>query len=156
MIASASGMFKPQQVFVETTNGPEATEHVAAQLASSLGQGHVVLLQGPLGAGKTAFVRGLCRGLGFSEPWEVDSPTYTIVNHYPVGAGVDHLDLYRFSDPYELEEIGFDEMLASPSIVVIEWPERLADIPETTGLWLVQFEILGEQDRRITVQRMEA
>ena len=162
--ASVSPMSDPLPI--ETTNpvlhriarcaSTDETEAFAADLAPHLAEGHVVLLQGQLGAGKTAFVRGLCRGLGMSDPWEVDSPTYTVVNHYKAGPGVDHLDLYRFSGAEELEEIGFDEIIASPSIVLIEWPERLADIPHSTMLWHVHLEIVEASVRRIRVRQLGA
>ncbi|MDJ0836011.1 MAG: tRNA (adenosine(37)-N6)-threonylcarbamoyltransferase complex ATPase subunit type 1 TsaE [Acidobacteriota bacterium] len=137
--------------FTGTTHSEAGTVALASAFAACLEPGDVVLLQGELGAGKTNFVRGLCIGLGMADAWEVDSPTYTVVNHYDAGPGLDHLDLYRFSDPAELDEIGFEEMLASPSIVVIEWPERLAGYPLPGHPRLVRLEILDANSRTVNI-----
>lgn len=132
---------------------PEETMAIAAELAALVAPGEAVLLSGPLGAGKTQFARGFCAGLGLAELYLVDSPTYTIVNHYDVGPGVDHLDLYRLNGDDGLEELGFEEMIASPTIKLIEWPERLTQGHLPQG-WLVRFAISGEEERLITVSRL--
>ena len=137
------------------TRGPDETFSVAVQFAARLGPGSVVLLQGPLGAGKTQFVRGVCAGLGLVHLWQVDSPTYTVVNHYDIGSGVDHLDLYRLNGPDDLEEIGFEDMLSSSSIKLIEWPERLSDYPLPKDSILVRFRLLGDEERQIEYQSLE-
>ena len=135
------------------TVGPEETFQLATRFAALSQPGNLILLQGDLGAGKTHFVRGFCAGLGMTELWEVDSPTYTLHNHYAVAQGVDHLDLYRFSDAAELDEIHFEELLDAPSIVVIEWPERLRGYsPMPVPDYLVQFAIVDEEVRTITIK----
>ena len=104
------------------------TVGVAAALATEIEAGAVLLLSGELGAGKTAFVRGLAQGLGL-DPGDVTSPTFTLVHEYRGGRlPLIHVDLYRL-DRAELDEIGLDEELARSGVVAIEWPERLARPP---------------------------
>lgn len=138
--------------FVSRTTRPEATFEIAASFASLLTEGDVVFLQGEMGAGKTHFVRGICAGLGMANLYEVDSPTYTLVNHYEVGPGVDHLDLYRLSEPEELEEIGLDGIFDAKTLKLIEWPERLRHYPLNTVNYLVQLTRVSDQARDISIQ----
>ena len=101
------------------------TRAVAVKLARELAAGSVLLLSGDLGAGKTAFVRGLADGLGINTD-EVTSPTFTLVHEYRGGRlPLIHVDLYRL-DRADLDEIGLDEDLAAQGVVAIEWAERLA------------------------------
>lgn len=107
------------------SDSEEQTRQVAAALAKELDRGAVVLLKGDLGAGKTAFVRGLAEGLGINSD-EVTSPTFTLVHEYRGGRlPLIHVDLYRL-DRAELDEIGLDQDLANEGIIAIEWPERLS------------------------------
>lgn len=103
----------------------EETAAAGEELAARVGPGAKLLLVGPLGAGKTTLVKGLCRGLGIRE--DVTSPTFTIVHQYEAAAGfvLHHVDLYRIEDPSELEETGFLEMWDGPDAVVVEWGDRL-------------------------------
>lgn len=131
-----------------------ATEAVAEGLADRLTNGGIVLLRGQLGAGKTAFTRGLVRGLGGDER-QVSSPTYVLAQAYdlPGGRRVWHLDLYRLSGPGDLEAIGFDEILASADegdVVVIEWPKRADDVLPNDVID-VRFERVSETGRRIRI-----
>jgi tRNA threonylcarbamoyladenosine biosynthesis protein TsaE len=106
-------------------SGSEAeTRAIAAVLAAALRPGTMLLLAGDLGAGKTAFVRGLAEGLGI-DPGEVTSPTFTLVHEYRGGRlPLIHVDLYRL-DTADLDDIGLDPNLAAEGIVAVEWPERL-------------------------------
>lgn len=127
------------------------TEAAGAALAKQLcGTSHpcFVALEGDLGAGKTAFVRGFAAVL--SPGSRVKSPTYTLVNEYRRGAmPVFHFDLYRVEDPYELDGIGFDEYLAT-GICIAEWSEHLGDRRPADAI-LVTIEKTGEEERLITV-----
>lgn len=107
-----------------TTQSEAETSAVGRDLAPTLTPGAVVLLFGDLGAGKTAFVRGMAEGLGVA-PDEVSSPTFTLVQEYR-GRRVTlfHVDLYRLSDPREIDELGLDE-IAEDGVLVIEWAEKL-------------------------------
>lgn len=96
---------------------------LGAVLAHWLEQGETLHLHGDLGAGKTTLVRGLLRALDYEGP--VKSPTYTLVESYPLaGKTIHHFDLYRITDPEELEFLGLDEYFRPDSIALIEWPER--------------------------------
>ena len=102
----------------------DETRSIATALTETLQAGAVVLLSGDLGAGKTAFVRGLAEGLGI-DPGEVTSPTFTLVHEYRGGRlPLIHVDLYRL-DRADLDEIGLDQDLAAVGIVAVEWAERM-------------------------------
>jgi tRNA threonylcarbamoyladenosine biosynthesis protein TsaE len=101
------------------------TRSIASALARGLPMGSVLLLSGDLGAGKTAFVRGLAEGLG-TDPDEVTSPTFTLVHEYRGGRlPLIHVDLYRL-DRADLDELGLDQDLAATGVVAVEWAERMA------------------------------
>jgi tRNA threonylcarbamoyladenosine biosynthesis protein TsaE len=107
-----------------TTYSEAETTRAGRDLASRLQSGSVVLLIGDLGAGKTAFVRGLAEGLGV-QPEEVSSPTFTLIQEYRGGrVRLLHVDLYRLDDPREIEELGLEE-LGVDSVMAIEWAEKL-------------------------------
>ncbi len=110
--------------------------------------GDVILLSGDLGAGKTAFVRGLARGLGI-DPEEVSSPTFALVHEYGGGRlGLFHVDLYRL-DGAAAADLGLEEMSASGGVLAVEWPERLAH--EIGATVTVRIETVGDGARRITI-----
>ena len=122
------------------------------RLAAMLQPGDVVLLYGDLGAGKTAFVRGLARGLGAAAN-DVSSPTFTIVHEYPArgraaGLTLYHVDLYRLDAP-EVDDLGLDELVLSGGIVAIEWAERWRDRP--ADAIEVRIADAGQNKRRIGV-----
>jgi len=135
---------------LELTRSEDETHALAHRLAATLEPGDVLLLSGNLGAGKTAFVRGLAAGLGI-EPGEVSSPTFTIVHEYRGGRlTLYHVDLYRL-DEAASTELGLEEMGVADGVLAIEWPERLSHT--LPGAIEVTMEIVGEDVRRITTNR---
>lgn len=110
------------------SHSPEQTVRFGARLGELLRPGDVVALSGELGAGKTTFVSGLSRGWGSSD--QVTSPTFVLVNEYrrPNGQRLWHLDGYRLNSGQEALELGLDDLLAGDGLVVVEWPERLAEV----------------------------
>lgn len=132
------------------TNSPEETESAGARLAQRLKPGAVVAFTGDLGAGKTAFVRGMARGLGISD--RVTSPTFTIVNEYEGGRlPLFHFDMYRLGSADELFDIGWEDYLARGGVCAVEWSENIAGALED-GYIRVDIR-RGEWDgqRRITI-----
>jgi len=133
-----------------TTQSEEETAAVGRELASSLLPGDVVMLSGDLGAGKTAFVRGLAEGLGVSRD-EVSSPTFTLIQEYRGGRlPLFHVDLYRIEDPREFDELGLDE-IAEDGVLAIEWAERYPRPPAHAVR--VSIAHAGESERRVVMER---
>ena len=135
------------------TNSPEETEALGEKLAQLLTPGTIIAYRGDLGAGKTAFTRGLARGLGCRE--QVTSPTYTIVNEYLGGRlPLFHFDMYRLRCADDLFDIGWDDYLERGGVCAVEWSENVEDALEDPIL--VTIEKIGEDARRITVEGGEA
>jgi tRNA threonylcarbamoyl adenosine modification protein YjeE len=136
------------------TSSPAGTRKLGVEFARRLDAGDCVALIGPLGAGKTALVRGIAAGLGLADERMVSSPTFVLVQEYPCRVSVFHLDLYRLGDASsELPELGVDEMLAQ-GVVLIEWADRAAEsLPRPR--WNVTIDIVGTRSRRFTVERVE-
>ena len=107
------------------TNSETATEAAGARLAAALPDGSVVALYGGLGAGKTAFVRGMARGMGIDA--HVYSPTFTIVNEYSGGRELFHFDMYRLGSADELFDIGWEDYLSRGGVCAVEWSENVHD-----------------------------
>ena len=134
------------------SNSPAQTEAVGAALAKVLTPGAVIAYRGDLGAGKTAFTRGLARGLGYTEP--VTSPTYTIVNEYLGGRlPLFHFDMYRLRSADDLWDIGWDDYLDRGGVCAVEWSENVTDALENPIT--VNIEKTGEESRRITVEGVD-
>ena len=130
------------------TTSPEQTEQIGTALAKQLLPGTVIAYLGDLGAGKTAFTRGLAKGLGAGEP--VTSPTYTIVNEYLSGRiPLFHFDMYRLHSADELFDIGWDDYLERGGICAVEWSENVAEAMEDPIT--VRIDKLDENRRRITI-----
>ncbi len=131
------------------TNSPAETEAVGAALGAIIPAGTVLAYRGDLGAGKTAFTRGLARGLGYAEP--VTSPTYTIVNEYLGGRlPLFHFDMYRLRSSDDLWDIGWDDYLERGGVCAVEWSENVDDAMENAVY--VTIEKTGEESRRITIE----
>ena len=130
------------------TNSPEETEKVGMALGQVLIPGTVLAYEGDLGAGKTAFTRGLAKGLGATE--QVTSPTYTIVNEYLSGRmPLFHFDMYRLGSSDDLWDIGWEGYLERGGVCAVEWSENVADAME--GAVRVCIEKISEDVRKITI-----
>ena len=131
-----------------TTKSEDETAALARDLAATLRAGDVLLLSGNLGAGKTAFVRGLADGLGI-DPREVSSPTFTLVHEYRGGRlTLYHVDLYRL-ERAATEDLGLEELGAGDGVLAIEWPDRLThSLPAAKT---VHLEIVDDETRRVSV-----
>ena len=136
------------------TNSDKETEAVGEQFGRTVKDGTVVAMYGDLGAGKTAFVRGMARGMGITE--RVSSPTFTIVNEYLGDRTLIHFDMYRLGDADELFDIGWDEYLARGGVCAVEWSERIrTEIPaDAIPVTICRCEE-NEDWRRITVEGAE-
>ncbi len=128
------------------------TEAIGAAFARDLPGGTVVAMYGDLGAGKTAFVRGMARGMGLD--CRVSSPTFTIVNEYLGERELIHFDMYRLSSADELFDIGWEDYLARGAVCAVEWSENVRD-----AFWgdeiVVRIEKTGENERLITIGEEE-
>jgi len=134
------------------TSSEVETGAVGSELGTKLSRGDVVLLIGDLGAGKTAFVRGLAEGLGIASD-QVSSPTFTLVQEYRAGrVPLVHVDLYRLDDPREIDDLGLDE-IAEEAVLAIEWAEKHPRPPREAIRVLLEH--AGETGRRITVESPE-
>ena len=131
------------------SNSPAETEAIGAALGKTIKPGTVIAYRGDLGAGKTAFTRGLARGLGSTEL--VTSPTYTIVNEYLGGRmPLFHFDMYRLASSDDLWDIGWEDYLDRCGVCAVEWSENVADAMEDP--MVITIEKLGEESRRITIE----
>ena len=131
------------------THSPVDTEAVGAALGRVIPAGTVIAYEGDLGAGKTAFTRGLARGLGCAE--QVTSPTYTIVNEYLSGrCPLFHFDMYRLRSADDLWDIGWEDYLDRNGVCAVEWSENVRDALEDPVT--VRIEKIGDDSRRITLE----
>ena len=136
------------------TNSPAETEALGQRLAERLQHGDVIAYTGDLGAGKTAFTRGLARGLGITE--RITSPTFTIVNEYQGGRlPLFHFDMYRLGSSDELYEIGWEDYLARGGVCAVEWSEIVADALEEDCIRVDIRQGDTENQRKITVEGVE-
>jgi tRNA threonylcarbamoyladenosine biosynthesis protein TsaE len=147
-------MFKNVKIFCErgsgvefATNSEQETEELGARLAERLEPGAVIAFTGDLGAGKTAFTRGLARGLGISD--RVTSPTFTIVNEYEGGRlPLFHFDMYRLGSSDELFDIGWEDYLARGGVCAVEWSENVSGALEE-GSVLVEIRRGARDNQRV-------
>ena len=131
------------------THSPEETELLGQRLGETLSGGEIIAYQGGLGAGKTAFTRGLARGLGIS--MQVTSPTYTIVNEYTGGRlPLFHFDMYRLASAEELFDIGWEDYLARGGVCAVEWSENVQEAMQ--GAITVRMEKRSETTRCIRIE----
>lgn len=133
------------------SNSAQETEALGERLAARLRPGDVIAYTGDLGAGKTAFTRGLARGLGVAD--RVTSPTFTIVNEYEGGRlPLFHFDLYRMDSPEELFDIGWEDYLARGGVCAVEWSEIVDDALEGDCIRVEIRRGDGDHQRRITIE----
>jgi tRNA threonylcarbamoyladenosine biosynthesis protein TsaE len=133
-----------------TTHSVEETKTLGKTIGETVTSGIVLALTGDLGSGKTSFVQGLAKGLEVPDEYYITSPSYTLINEYPGRFPLFHVDLYRISNPVDVEDIGLDEILNDHGIVAIEWADRMEPV------WLsdhidIQFEIMGDKTRKISI-----
>ena len=134
------------------SNSQLETEEVGRKLAEKLPGGSVVAMYGDLGAGKTAFVRGMAKGMGLS--CRVSSPTFTIVNEYLGERELIHFDMYRLSSADELFDIGWEDYLSRGAVCAVEWSENVQDAFFGDEV-VVRIEKLNDTDRKITIEGAE-
>jgi tRNA threonylcarbamoyladenosine biosynthesis protein TsaE len=135
---------------VHVTHSPEETQALGERVGAQLAAGDVVACVGELGAGKTCFLQGLCRGLGVREG--VTSPTFVLVNEYRGRLPVHHVDAYRTGGLAELVDLGLEEMLYGDGVTVVEWADKLQSLLPC-GAITVTITGLGDEPRRIAIER---
>lgn len=134
-----------------TTHSADETQALGKKLAESLRPGDVIAYFGDLGAGKTAFTRGIAEGLGVSE--QVTSPTYTIVNEYLSGRlPLFHFDMYRLGSSDELFDIGWEDYLARGGVCAVEWSENVEDALQDAIRITIEKDSLAPDTRHITIE----
>lgn len=131
------------------SHSPEETEHIGEMLGRQLHGGTVLALRGGLGMGKTAFTRGLARGLGYTG--RVTSPTFTIVNEYDGATPLFHFDMYRLDSEDDLFDIGWDDYLTRGGVCAVEWSERIDNALPQDTLTVSIARGENDNDRIITV-----
>lgn len=131
---------------------PAETFNYGHQLGSQLEGGEILLLSGPLGAGKTLFVKGICAALGIDEE-DVTSPSFTLVNPYTGRLRLYHLDLYRLDEgPGAAHAVDLDDLLNDEqAVIVIEWPERMGNYPLPASVWRINIAGDGDAPRTISI-----
>lgn len=132
------------------TKTTEETINFAEKVGRLLRKGDIVAYRGGLGAGKTAFTRGLAKGLGLNAD-EVTSPTFAIVNEYRGTVNVCHFDMYRITDISELEATGFYDYPLEESVFAIEWSENIADALDKDTIYIT-LERIDDDTRKITIE----
>ena len=142
----------PEGEFVSSS--PEQTFNYGHQLGSRLEGGEILLLSGPLGAGKTLFVKGICVALGVAED-EVTSPSFTLVNPYDGRLRLYHIDLYRLDEGASAAHaVDLDELLSDErSVIVIEWAERMGSYPLPGNVWHIEISGDGDSPRHIQIYK---
>jgi len=133
------------------TNSPLQTQNLAEAVGRLLAPGDIALLEGDLGAGKTTFAQGLCRGAGMDPSQFARSPTFTLVNEYQGRFPIRHADLYRLDTVGDLEQTGlFDP--AFTGVTIIEWGDKIAWMENLSPVWRITLVEISETRRRISVQ----
>ena len=128
----------------------QETFDMAKSLGESLTEPAIFFLEGNLGAGKTVFAKGLICGLGQTDPDDVPSPSFTLINEYDLRLKAYHIDLYRLETREDLRSLDLEEIFAQPAVILVEWAEKLGN-PDLPGVVKVKIEDLGNDERRIEI-----
>ncbi len=131
------------------SRSPEETQRAGFEIGRALSVPGVVLLRGPLGAGKTTLARGIAQGLGLKDPSLVNSPSFTIVNIYHGLCPIYHVDLYRLEGARDLYSIGLDDFIGLDGVTIVEWSERLTE--QFDDAIVIEFEDAGDDQRILHV-----
>lgn len=145
------GSLKPGTVYQLVTHSPAETIEFGRKLAGEIRPPCLIILEGQLGSGKTTLAKGIISGLGVAREEEVTSPSFTLVHEYGGDVKAYHVDLFRIEDSRELATLGLEDLWSQPTVVLVEWGERLGDNAPTPGV-RIQLEYLEIEDRRITVE----
>lgn len=132
------------------TQSTEETSKIGEQLGKLVDIGNIICLSGDLGAGKTAFTKGLAKGLGVGD--YVTSPTYTIINEYEGRLPLYHFDVYRLNDVEEMYELGYEEYFFGDGVVVLEWADIVKEIIPKERLWITILNSKGDDSREIIME----
>ncbi|MGE5677612.1 MAG: tRNA (adenosine(37)-N6)-threonylcarbamoyltransferase complex ATPase subunit type 1 TsaE [Pseudomonadota bacterium] len=132
------------------TQSTEETSKIGEQLGKLVGIGNIICLSGDLGAGKTAFTKGIAKGLGVAD--YVTSPTYTIINEYEGRLPLYHFDVYRLNDVEEMYELGYEEYFFGDGVVVLEWADIVKEIIPKERLWITILNSKGDDTREIIME----
>ena len=136
------------------TRSPEETIRLGYELAQTLRQPSLVLLQGELGSGKTTLVKGIVAGLGAAREEDVTSPSFTLVHEYGRDRRVYHADLYRVEGSREFGTLGLDDLLEQPATVIVEWGEKFLG-QDVAAQVRIHMELLEGDERRITIENLD-
>ena len=142
-----------------TTHNTAETLQLGVNLGQHLNKGDIVLLFGDLGAGKTLLTQGIARGLGLKDNEYIRSPTFTIINEYKANCPIYHIDLYRLNTFLEIENLGLEELFSDNGVTIVEWAEKLFQIPgdpKSIGLGIferieVKIDIVGDNNRHYEI-----
>lgn len=137
-----------------TSSSPAETFNYGHQLGERLEGGEILLLNGPLGAGKTVFVKGICAALGIAEE-DVASPSFTLVNPHRGRLQLYHIDLYRLDEGASAAHaVDLDELLTDEqAVIVIEWAERMGNYPLPESVWRIEISGDGDDERKVSIAR---
>jgi tRNA threonylcarbamoyladenosine biosynthesis protein TsaE len=133
-----------------TSGSVDETQKLGKIIGSAVSAGTVLALTGDLGSGKTSFVQGLAEGLEVPDDYYITSPSYTLINEYPGRFSLFHVDLYRITDPFDIEDIGLYEIFDDNAVVAVEWADRIEQklLPDSIT---IHFEITGDNTRNIFI-----
>jgi len=137
-----------------TSRSVEQTIELGRKLGQALQGGEIIALVGQLGTGKTHLIKGLAMGLGINSSEAVTSPTFTLSNEYQGRLPLCHIDAYRLDHAKQLEALGFDEMCTPPTIVVVEWADRVQTLIEPYHPIWIYLEHRGLDERRVRMENL--